>query len=154
MTRATGEYMDKQNQTAKKQHKQKKRVITALITLAITVIIPLTTYNIFEAVIQTDNGVIIISTILGVICLEIVSMIMFLVNLIAYLICLMREPGSVETTYVTTGCEACRYASVYTDGETKKVECSMGHDTEGRNSYNCEDFCSKDYVFDDEKGRE
>ena len=146
--------MDKQNQTAKKQHKQKKRVITALITLAITVIIPLTTYNIFEVVIQTDNGVIIISTILGVICLEIVSMIMFLVNLIAYLICLMREPGSVETTYVTTGCEACRYASVSTEGGTKKIECSMGHDTKGRNSYNCENFCSKDYVFDDEKGRE
>ena len=146
--------MKKQNQTSEKQHKQKKRVITALITLAITVIIPLTTHNIFGAVIQTNNGFIIIPTVLGVICLEMVSMIMFLVNLIAYLICLTREQGSVKTTYVTTGCEACRYASVSTEGGTKKIECSMGHDTDGRNSYNCEDFCSKDYVFDDEKGRE
>lgn len=70
----------------KKRFFKTYRGIVIIITMAISIILPFAIVNIFKKVIQTDNGFLIISVAGGLVLLEIISVIMFLVNYVIWLI--------------------------------------------------------------------
>ncbi len=57
-----------------------------MIAMAVSIILPFVMVNAFKAVIQTDNGVLIISVAGGAMLLEIISVIMFFANFFTWLI--------------------------------------------------------------------
>lgn len=70
----------------KKRFFKTHRGFVILIAMAVSIILPFVMVNAFKAVIQTDNGVLIISVAGGAMLLEIISVIMFFANFFTWLI--------------------------------------------------------------------